>query len=194
MRGLVVCFSIAVVLMASWLAITIMFSRLGTISAADDVDVITSAPVSEENVPPVSVENVRPEPEEPAMTTRPNSPYFEPLSRDYKSAMAAPSRAVLPATSLTEPSGGAIRDTTYPASSTAAPDADYRGAQVDEPLRAAVPVEPADSAADFVPLPPPKPARTASIPVPRPRPRLEGDDPQPAPEQSLFNLLMYGQR
>jgi hypothetical protein len=200
-QGLVICFSIAVVLMAGWLALTIMVSRLGTSSVVDDTDIVTS--------PPVYVQNVSPEADQPSVMTRQNTAYFEPLSRDYSFATAAPLQSALPLAPLTEAPPVATRDRTYPMLSILAPmpDANYRGIPAEEPLPAEAPVETNGAAVDLVPLPPPPPPTlsrvrgrvgggTASIPVPRPRPRLEADDVQPAPEQpqSLFDLLLYGQR
>jgi hypothetical protein len=200
-QGLVICFSIAVVLMAGWLVITIKVASLGTTSVVDDTEIVTS--------PPVYVENVSPEPDQPGVTARQNTAYFEPLPRDDAFATVAPPRSALPLASLTEPSPAAIRDPGYPllSISTPMPDANYRGIPAEEPLQAGAPAETDGAAVDLVPLPPPPPPtlprmrgrvgwRTASIPVPRPRPRLEAEDVQANPEQpqSLFDLLLYGQR
>jgi hypothetical protein len=190
-QALVVCFSIAVVLMAGWFAITIMFSHYGTTSAVDDTDIVTTAPIY--------VENVSAEPEESSVTARLNSAYFEPLSRDYAYAAVAPPRSALRLAPVAGPFPAATHDPGYAALSiaTVVPDANYRGIPADEPLPAVPPIEATNATADLAPLrPSPKPARKASIPVPRPRPQLEAEDVQPAPEQpqSLFDLLMYGQR
>jgi hypothetical protein len=185
-QALVVCFSIAVVLMAGWFAITIMFSHYGTTSAVDDTEIVTTSPAS--------VEDVSAEPDESNVTARLNAAYFEPLSRDAYAA-AAPPRSALPLAPVAGPFSAATRDPGYPALSIAPvmPDANYRTIPADEPLPAGALTE---AAADVVPLPPPKRSHTAFIPIPRPRPRIEAEDVQPAPEQSqsLFDLLMYGQR
>jgi hypothetical protein len=196
-QALVVCFTIAVILMAGWFVSTIMFTKYGTTSAVDDTEIVTVAPAT--------LENVSPDPDKSPVTARLNSAYFEPSAY----ATAAPPRPALPLASVTEPPPAAPRDAGYPASSvtTVVPDANYRGIQADEPLTAGALVATADPTADFVPLPPPPPPTlprmrgragwgVASIPVPRPRPRLEAEEVQPGPEQaqSLFNLLMYGPR
>jgi hypothetical protein len=186
-QALVVCFSIAVVLMAGWFAITIMFSHYGTTSAVDDTEIVTTSPAR--------VENVSAEPDESSVTARLNAAYFEPLSRDYAYAAVAPPRSALPLVPVAEPFPAATRDPGYPALSLAnvVPDVNDRKIPADEspPARALT-----EAAADVVPSPPPKRSHTASIPMPRPRPRIEAEDVQPGPEQSqsLFDLLMYGQR
>jgi hypothetical protein len=188
-QALVVCFSLAVVLMAGWFTATIMFSNYGTTSAVDDTEI--------ESTVPADAENVSPESDKPSVTERLNSAYFELRSRDYAYAAAAPPRSALPLASVTDSPPAATRDPGYPALSgaTAVPDANYRGIPANEPLRTEALIEATD-ATNFVPLPPPKRSRTASIPMPRPRPRLEAEEVQPAPEQaqSLFDRLMYGPR
>jgi hypothetical protein len=193
-QALVICFSLAVVVMATWFVATIMFSNYGTSAALDDAEIVPTMPTH--------VENVLPEPDKSSVTERLNSVYFEPLSRDYAYTTAAPPRSALPLAPAAESSPAATRDPGYPAVSgaTAVPDADYRGIPTDgPPLRAEALIETPD-ATNVMPLPPPKRSRAASIPMPRPRPRLEADDVQPAqtaaPEQaqSLFDFLMYGPR
>lgn len=199
-QALVVCFSIAVIVMAGWLVKTIMFTEYGTTAVVDDTEI--------ETVGPATLENVSPDPDRSSVTARLNSAYFEPSSRDYSYATAAPPRPALPLASVTEPPPAASRDAGYPALSvtTPAPDVNYRGIQADGPLPDGAPVAPSDAIVGFVPLPTPPPALprargkvvwgVASIPMPRPRPRLEAEAVQPEPEQaqSLFNLLMYGPR
>ena len=189
-QALVVCFSIAVVLMAGWFAITIMFSHYGTTSAVDDTEIATTAPAY--------VENVSAEPDESSVTARLNSAYFELLSRDYAYAAAPPPRSALPLAPVAEPFPAATRDPGYPALSLAnvVPDVNDRKIPADEPPPArALTRALTEAAAEVVPLPPPKRSHTASIPIPRPRPRIEAEDVQSGPEQSqsLFDLLMYGQ-
>ncbi len=197
-QGLVVGLSIAVVVMAGWLAITIMLSHYTTTSAVGDTD-MTGAPVY--------AENVSPGPNEPRMAAPANSAYFEPLPRGY--ASTTPPRSALPLTSFAEPSPAATRDSRYAPLSiaTAVPDVDYRSIPAKEPLRAGPSIEATDAITDLLRLPPPlapppyPPPHTAegrvgaaSIPVPRPRPRLEGEDVQASPDLSSFDLLIDRRR
>jgi len=199
-QGLVVCFSIAVVLMAGWLAITIMLSRYATTSAVGDTD-MTGAPVY--------VENVSPEPGEPRVAARVNSAYFEPLPRNYASTTPTPPRSALPLASFAEPPPAATRDPGYAPSpiAPAVPGVNYRSIPAKEPLQAGPSIAVTDAIADLMrlrlrlpPPPPPYPpphageSRVASIPVPRPRPRFEGEDVQPGPDQSSFDLLIDRRR
>src|SRR5215470_13543160 len=92
-QGLVVCLSIAVVLMAGWLAITILLSRYATTSAVGDRE-MTSAPAH--------MENVARAPDGPRVTTGVKSTTFEPLPQDYESAAPTPPRSALPLAPLTE--------------------------------------------------------------------------------------------
>lgn len=182
-QGLVICFSIAIVAMAGWLAMTIMFSRDANTMAADD-----DTNIEETSAPPY-VENVSPEPEKLSVTARLNAAYFEPLPRDYIPDAVTPSRSALPLAPLTEFPPPSARDPRYPASIVPTmPDVVYRGSPADEPPQAEVAIEATYAAPDFVPLPLPKPRR-ASIPVPRPRPHLDSED-QPGPDPSFFDLLV----
>lgn len=186
-QGLVICFSIAVVVMAGWFAMTVMFSHDARSRVAEGVAIETASI-------PLHAENVAPEPERAGETVRLNSAYFEPIPRDYAPNIAPPPRLALPLASLTAPPPAAVRDPEYFPLSTATPSANYRGILSDEPLQAEIPVGASDVLPDLVPLPPPKPRRTASIPVPRPRPRLDGDDMLLDPEHSIFDALFNRQR
>ena len=199
-QGLVVCLSIAVVLMAGWLAITIMVSSYATTSAVGDVK-MASAPVHEENVSP--------EPENPQVAPRANSAYYEPLPQDYALTTPTPPRSALPPASFAEPPPAATRDDAdAPLSiATAVPDGNFRGiptpapypplrapslpypagggapsrGQIGESTAGPTPsIDAADAIADLMRLPPSPPSsapsragegRVAGAYVPVPRPR-----------------------
>jgi len=199
-QGLVVCLSVAVVLMAGWLAITIMLSRHATVSAIGSPDTAGAHG---------PVEIVSPEPGEPRVAPRLSPAFFEPPPRDYTSATPTPRRSALPLASLAEPPPAATRDDAYAPLSiaTAVPDVNFRGIPTPAPyppLRApslpypagggaprrgqtgeitvgATPsIDAADAIADLMELPPPPPSsappragegRAARAYVPVPRPR-----------------------
>jgi hypothetical protein len=103
-QGLVVCLSIAVVLMAGWLAVTIMLSNYATTSAVVDTNMASA---------PVQMDDVSAEPEKPGMAPRANSDYFEPPPRDFAPTTSTSPRSALPPASLGEPPAAAIRDPGY---------------------------------------------------------------------------------
>jgi hypothetical protein len=113
-QGLVVGLSAAVVLMAGWLAATIMLSNYATTSVVDDANEASA---------PVDAENVSPEPEKPRVApqvaTRANSAYFEPLPQDDTSTTPTPPQSAPPAASFAEPPATATGDPGYAPSSTA---------------------------------------------------------------------------
>jgi len=129
-QGLVVGLSLAVVLMAGWLAISILLSHYTT-SAAGDAD-MTGAPATGA---PVFVENASPEPDEPRAAARVNSAYFEPLPRGYASTTRTPPRSALPLASFAEPPPAVTRDPGYAPSpiAAAAPSVNYRSIPAKEP-------------------------------------------------------------
>lgn len=198
-QALVVCFSVAVIVMSAWFLKMIMFTKYGTTSVADDTEI--------EMVAPGTAGNVSSDPDRPPQAAPFNSAYFEPSARDNGFATAVQPRPSLPLASVAEPPSADPRDA-EPLSlpvATVAPDASYRGVQPDQPLRAEALAAPADASAESTPLPPPPVVPRmrgrsawglAAIPMPRPRPRLEAEEVAPAPEQaqSIFNLLMYGPR
>ena len=204
-QGLVVCLSIAVVLMAGWLAVTIMLSQYATISAVGDT-AMTRAPAY--------MENVSREPDEPRVMTGANSVYFEPLPRDDPSTTPTSPRSAPALAPFVEPPPAATRLPGPAPSSTATamPDANYRSIPAPPPYfppraaeEARASIEATDAIADLMrlpPAPPPYPPPRAgenrlgavSIPMPRPRPRLEAEDVQPGPDQSFFDLLLARQR
>lgn len=180
-QGLVVCFSIAVVVMAGWFALVILFSHDASTMAADDSRIETAAPLPDAAV-------VSPESEKPDFAARLSAAYVEPPPRDPPDA--APPRSALPLLPPVEPPAAITFDSRYPAfpPMAAMPNANYRGIPADESFRAES--DAADGALEAVPLPKP---RRAAIPVPRPRPRLDAED-QPDPDPSFFDLLINRQR
>ncbi len=189
-QGLVACFSVAVVAMAGWLAITIISHGAGTMAVADSMDIETTS------AHPV-VENVVAEPQKPSAADRFNSAYFDPAIRNYPSSTATtPPQSALALTALAEPLPVTARDPGFPAPSitTAIPDMSYRDIPIDEPSQEQAVIGVPDANAELVPLPPPNPRRIAAIPVPRPRPRTDGEDTQPAADPSFFDLLISRQR
>lgn len=185
-QALVVCFSVAVVFMAGWLALVILFPRDANTMAARDTDIEIT------DTPPY-VENIAPEPEQLSVKARLNAAYFDPLPRDLPD-VAPPPRSALPLGPVTEPPPAATFDSRYPTSliTAAAPNTNHRSVTADEFLQIAAAVEAIDVAPEVVPLPLPKPRR-ASVPVPRPRPRLDGED-QLGADPSFFDLLVSRQR
>jgi hypothetical protein len=193
-QGLVVCFSIAVIVMAGWLIMVVMFFDGANTMTADEADI---QPISTRSY----VTNV-PEPTKLGETARSNSTDLESLPWVHTpdsatpSAAPAPPRSALPLAPFAEfPADGALRPA-YTMSSAAAgvPDASYRGTVADDLSRQVEAAIDADTAADVIPLPLPKPRRSASIPVPRPRPRLDAEDTQPSPDQSFLEFLVNRQR
>jgi len=188
-QGLVVAFSIAVVIMGGWLAMTILFAPDITTVTANDSDIETAS------APPY-VENVSPVPTRLSATAPSNSTYPEPWAyTPYGAAPPAPPRSALPLASPAEPPAVGTPGAPYTTSSISVtvPDSSYRGLLADEPPRQTeAAIEATDTAPDVVPLP--RPRRTASIPVPRPRPHLDAEDAQSSAEQSFFDLLVNRQR
>lgn len=221
-QGLVVCLSIAVVLMAGWLAITIMLSNNATTSAVGDTNVASA---------PVQMENVSAKPEGPRLAPRANSAIFERWPRDDAFTATAPPRSTLPLASFAEPPPAATRDpgnaslsfatvvpevshstipSPYPppiASSRPFPTSGggSESGQLGEGREGAAPsVDAAEAIADLMRLPPPTPyppPRAAegrvgmtSVPVPRPRPRVESEDVQPIAEDQPSSDFLIDRR
>jgi len=209
-QGLALGLSIAVVLMAGWLGITIMLSRYATTAASADTEMTN---------PPAHVENGSPLLDEPRVAIGVNSADFKPMAQDYALATPTPPRSALPLAPFAEPPAAAaplLASALLP-TATAVPEGNYRSipAVPSYPsLRAGqvrvVPrtsAEAAQAIADLLrppplPLPQPYPARraaegsvgVASVPVPRPRPRLEDEEVQPSPERSAFDFPIDQQR
>jgi cytoskeletal protein RodZ len=187
-QAIVACLSVAVVLMAGWLAFTVLVSRYATTASVEDAEPVTSAPAY--------VVSVVPEPDEPGSTepmSAASSQSPESTSIDFASATAAPPRSVLSLAPLVAPPVAQLAPIQPFPSVTAVPDASYRGISSVEPAQTRAPIEPSTPAA-APPSLPPKPARTASVPVPRPRPQIETEDVQPVPDQSLLEVMFGRQR
>jgi hypothetical protein len=177
--------SVAVVLMAGWLAITIILSRYTTTSAVGDTE-MTTAPAQALNGSPVT--------DEPRVTVRANSVYFEPMARDDASATLTPPRSALALAPFAEPppAGARLAGSALLSTAMAGPDVTYRSIPAPLPyppprategtVGATTSIAATVAIADLL-RPPPYPSRhagegsvAASVPVPRPRPRLEGED------------------
>lgn len=193
-QGLVVCLSIAVVVMAGWLIAVVMFFDGANTMAAD-----------EEGIQPIStrsyVTTVSPEPTKRGDTARSNSTVLESLPWVHTPDSATPPAAPVPPRSALSlapfaefPADGAPRPAyTTPSVAAEVPDQGYRGTMADDLSRQLEAAIDADTAADLIPLPLPKPRPSASIPIPRPRPRLDAEDTS-SPDQSFFEYLVNRQR
>ena len=194
-QGLIVCFSIAVVVMAGWLVTVVMFFDGANTMAADEADI---QPISARSY----VTNVFPEPAKLGETARSNAADLESLpwvhTPDSATPPAAPAppRSALPLAPFAQfPAGGAPPPAyTMSSAATEVPDASYRGIIADDLSRQIEAAIDADTAPEVIPLPLPKPRPTASVPVPRPRPRLDAEDTQPSPDQSFFEFLTNRER
>jgi hypothetical protein len=196
-QGLIVGFSVAVIIMAGWLVMMIMSSRDANTMAADPADI---PPISTPVSTPPRVLLAAPEPIRLSSATRSAAPSTasvpEPAPWPYTpySRAATPPPAALPLAAA--PVGSPAPAPTYSTSSVrdAMPDGNDRVMPGDQPApRLEAAVEAPEAAAEVVPLPPPKPRRVASIPVPRPRPH-DGDDAPPPQERSFFDQLFNPQR
>src|ERR1700720_3676598 len=152
-QGLVVCFSIAVVVMAGWLVSVVMFFDGANTMTADEADI---QPISTRSY----VTNV-PEPTKLGETARSNSTDLESLPwvhTPVSATSSAPPRSALPLAPFAEfPADGAPRPAyTMSSAATGVPDASYRGSRADDLSRQVEAAIDADTAADVVPLPLPK--------------------------------------
>jgi hypothetical protein len=176
-QALILCFSLAVVVMAGWLVMMIMLPHDTNTMAADPADpadvpamATTPAPRIENSVtaydpPPAKSAQLGLQPDAPP---RPDAPSANPSS-------------TRPAPFPVRPAGA------YATSSLAPPEASNRGASNDDRL---IQAEAGNDTAELVPLPLPRPRRTAAVPVPRARPHLDGDDAPPPRERTFFDLLV----
>jgi hypothetical protein len=193
-QGLIVCFSIAVAVMAGWLVMTIMFADNAKTRAAGEADVQTP------NTRP-DADNVSPEPIRLSSTAGSSSAYLEPSPSAYAPDSTAlrvppaPPRSTLPPASPAELPPVGARDPAYTASSVlaAVPDANYRGVPADEPPQVEAVID-TDTNPEVIPLPPRRPRYFASIPVPRARPHPAPQDAQPSADQSFFEFQVNRQR
>jgi hypothetical protein len=162
--ALIVGFSLAVVVVAGWLVMMILFSNGANTKAADPA--APAAPAADRasdaaDVAALAGTSARAEGALPSNAT----PGAGPPS-------AAPFAAPSPAGAATAALGGP------------APEMNYRGPG--DLLN--FPPDAENAAPEAVPLPPPRPRRTAAVPVPRPRPSIDGEQ---APQQrSLFDIFV----
>jgi hypothetical protein len=192
-QGLVVGFSIAVVAMACWLAITILLSDGASTVTAIEPDIDTAG------TPPY-VEIASPRPAKLSAMESADSVFPDPPSRTYApySAPSPPSpRSALSLASPADSPSSPAPSAKYVNSSVAAevPETNYRGVLGEESRRLAEALfEAAETSTDVVPLPLPNPRRFASTPVPRPRPRFDADDTRSSSDESFFEMLINRQR
>jgi hypothetical protein len=177
-RVLVLCFSLAVVLMAGWLVLMIMMSRSGTSMAA--------APGDDARATAASTTGSVPRPFVVQSTASPISQAVVTTSRMQSASGAAwpdaPSATPPPAAPVASYAVSSIPATQEPS---------YRGFPTDI---AATPAEASPEATEIVPLPQPRPKHMASVPVPRPRPQIDDPTDAPTPQRSLFDFLVDRQK
>ena len=168
-QALILCFSLAVVVMAGWLVMTVMFAHDAPTVAEEQPDVppvATKAPpnIEDANAPPLS-----------ATARMPSQPGASPWP-DTRSAEAV--------TRPSAPAAAGAAATTY-ATSAVAPSANDRAALDGAPIETGI------DPREMVPLPLPRPRRTAAVPVPRPRPRADDQAVAQVPqERNFFDLLL----
>jgi len=195
-QALVIGFSLAVVVMAGWLVMMIMFSHDANTMAADPADLRATATRIPPRVEPVATEPIRlgavtrPPPQAPAPSGPPTQwpftpPYATGATPSQPAAPAAP-QAALPQVTAPSAAGPAYTTSSVPAS---VADINDRVSIEDTLPQTETPDTP-----EVIPLPPPKPRRMASIPVPRPRPHLDSDDAQPTQERTFFDFLVNRQK
>ncbi len=201
-QALVIGFSLAVVVMAGWLAMMIMFSHDANTMAADPADLrATAARIACRGSKPAAEPEptrlgavTRPPPQAPTPSAPPTSWPFTPYSTgatpSLPAAPAAPQAAV-PQAAAPAPASPAAGPTYTPSSVPAAMADINDRVSIEDTLPQ---TETPDTAPEVIPLPPPKPRRMASIPVPRPRPHLDSDDAQPSQERTFFDFLVDRQK
>ena len=172
-QALIVCFSLAVVIMAGWLVMMIMLPHDANTMAADPADVPETV-----TGPAPRVENTV-------------TAYSPALANPGPLQLGAPSWPAAPSTNPTSTSSAASPSPARPAdastTSLAPSDANYRGVSSNDRF---VETEAGDVAAELIPLPLPRPRRTA-VPVPRPRPRIDDQADAPPPrERTFFDMLV----
>jgi len=208
-QALVIGFSLAVVVMAGWLVMLIMFSHDANTMAADPADLQATAARTPPRVEPAAPEPIRlgavtrppPQPTQPSgpATAWPFTLYSTGATLSQPAASAAPQvaapqvatpRVVTPQIVTPAPAPPAAGPT-YMTSSVPASMADINDrVSIEDTL----PQTETTEAPEVIPLPPPKPRRMASIPVPRPRPHLDSDDAQPTQERTFFDFLVNRQK
>jgi hypothetical protein len=197
-QGLVACLSIAVVVMAGWLAILVMFFDGVRTMAADDAD-IQQPPTTRAYVTSVSPEPIRLGEPARANAADLEPSWVSPPEPAMPPVAPPPSRAALSLAPFAESPPDGARPPTYstPSVTTSSDvtemlDTSRRGTIADAFARLVeATVDDADTLPEVIPLPRPRPI---SVPVPRPRPQLDAEDAKPAPDQSLFDFLVSRQR
>jgi hypothetical protein len=172
--ALIVCFSCGLIVMAGWLAMTILFSSNANTAAGPTDGMMASLPPHVENatppyVPPVTVE--------------------VPLSAASQPGIAPPQASAY---------GGGPPDTGPTATIRAyTTSALASGTALHGPGDLVLQIEPqpASEPTEIVPLPSPRPPRrVAAVPVPRPRPQIDDAEPPPPPqERSLLDIFINRQ-
>jgi len=195
--ALIACLSLAVVVVAGWLVMIMMFSNDANTKVADpaadraagaaDVAALagTSAPLAENTLPSNAPPGAGPPsagmPPPPADgAPRPDAPQARPLAT---ASAGAPPALGAPAAPFAAPSAAGASTAALGGQ---APETIYRGPG--DLLN--FPPDAENAAPKAVPLPPPRPRRTAAVPVPRPRPPIDGEQVPPALQQrSLFDIF-----
>ena len=171
-QALILCFSLAVVVMAGWLVMMIMLPHDANTMAVDPADV----PETVTGPAPRIVNTVTAYP--PPLANLAQSPPGAPL---WPAALSTNPFSTPPAAAPARPADASTT------SSLAPPETSYRGASNDDRF---VETEAGNDAAELVPLPLPRPRRTA-VPVPRPRPRIDDQADAPPPrERTFFDMLV----
>jgi hypothetical protein len=190
-QALIVGFSLAVVVMAGWLVLMVMFSGDTTTGASDTADLPVAAP-HVENLPATEqsstarlltpLPEAAPWPDPPAGASPAaarSPPPAAPLAPAASLATAAPSSAPAQVDSPT---------TAY-AIASVAPTESSRAVVTDE---SATETTTETDPGEIVPLPLPRPRRTSSVPFPRPRPQI--GDAAPPKERSIFDFFVNRQQ
>ena len=163
---LILCFSVAVLVMAGWLAMMIMVPNNAEPVAADPSDVPAMA-----TKPALRVENTA-------------TAYDPPLAN-------APQFPQAPSTNPYSPPSATSPTASSPAAAAAVP-ARPPGAYATSSLASYdnVPGDAVNEVTESIPLPPPRPRR-AVVPVPRPRPHIDEQVEAPPPrERNFFDILV----
>lgn len=201
-QALVIGFSLAVVVMAGWLVMMIMFSHDANTMAADPADLQATVARPPPPVEPAAPEPIRlgavtrppPQPTQPSgpPTPWPFTPYSTGATPPQPAAPAAP-QAVAPRAAAPQAEPAPATPAASPTYTTSSVPASVAGISDRASIEDTLPqTETPDT--EVIPLPPPKPRRMASIPVPRPRPHLDSDDAQPSEERTFFDFLVNRQK
>jgi hypothetical protein len=171
--ALIVGFSLAVVVVAGWLVMMIMFSNGANTKAADP-----AAPAADRAADAADVAAL-------AGTSAPRAGNALPSNAPPGAGPPSAGMPPAPADGALKPDAPQARPLAS-ASAAPGPETTYRG-----PGDLLNFPPDAENAAEAVPLPPPRPRRTAAVPVPRPRPPIDGEQAPPAPQQrSLFDIFV----